>query len=75
MAVRGLITTPEIQALLLGGVTGIAVGVNVAINKVFNNIIGLKIEVDKLEDVIMVIVIIELISWKIPQVRQGLLYI
>jgi len=53
----------------LGGVTGIAVGVNVAINKVFNNIIGLKIEVDKLEDVIMVIVIIELISWKIPQVR------
>jgi len=41
MAARGPMTTPAIQALLLGGVTGIAMGVDVAVDRVFDNIVGL----------------------------------
>ena len=47
-------TTPAIQALLLGGGTGTVVGVDVAADVVFDNIAVLGFGVDELEDTEMV---------------------
>jgi len=49
-------TTPAIQALLLDGATGTVVGVDVAADVVFDNMVVLGVGVDELEDAVMVIV-------------------
>ena len=62
-------TTPAIQALFLDGATGAIVGVDVAADVVFDNMAGLGVGVDELEDVAMVVVAMGPMSQKIPQVR------
>ena len=69
MAARGPMTTPAIQALLLDGATGTVVGVDVAADVVFDNMVGLGVGVDEIGDAAMVVVAMGPMSQKIPQVR------